>query len=233
MRLFGIGIKSVGIFFLAFLPGGAFVEQDQESFERASVFQKVRVCCGGSFGNFLMFLFLTLVLYLAWATPPVFVEGIRIRNVTLHSPAHQAGLREGMLIQEVDGMSLKGYLTNWTFEFELRPGDRVLLRVGNESYEVIAGEHPENETMGYLGIVYAPEIRVDLLYQHVVWLTTIQYWIAILNVLPIYPLDGGVILKAIAAKKFGRNWRKVVYPITCFFVALLLFIFIGPYFVAP
>jgi membrane-associated protease RseP (regulator of RpoE activity) len=58
----------------------------------------------------------------------------------------------------------------------------------------------------------------------VFWLIVVNYGLAVLNALPIYPLDGGQLVAALVQRKLGeKNGKVVIDVITWAFVAILVF----------
>lgn len=227
MKLNKIKIKTSGFFFILFLPGGAFVEQDQKSFKRAKTHAKVKVACAGSFANFLMFLFFLGLIKLIWPVPPIYLNGLNVTNVSFGSPVYKAGISVGMVVRSINNLSFVGPASNLTLNIDFKPGETVIIRTENQTFMVIAGKNPKNETKGYLGFVVSPLQRMEPVYRDFIWLLIFEYWVAIMNIMPIYPLDGGIVLKSIVENRV-KNWKLIVYPISFIFSSLILFLVVGP-----
>jgi membrane-associated protease RseP (regulator of RpoE activity) len=60
------------------------------------------------------------------------------------------------------------------------------------------------------------------------WLTTLSQLVAIFNLLPIYPLDGGLMVEAVAEEVSKKHAKKIVKIVTSLVLALLVFNFVGP-----
>ena len=60
------------------------------------------------------------------------------------------------------------------------------------------------------------------------WLTTLSQFVAIFNLLPIYPLDGGLMLEVVAEKLSSRYAKRIVRAVTIVVLAILVFNFVGP-----
>jgi membrane-associated protease RseP (regulator of RpoE activity) len=57
----------------------------------------------------------------------------------------------------------------------------------------------------------------------------LSFAVAVVNILPIYPLDGGLVLDSIV-EKFARKYKKeIVSLVTAFTITLLVFTILGPY----
>lgn len=225
LRLHGIKIKSAGLFALLCLPIGAFVEPEKRQFERASLASKLKVVCAGSFANCFMFLLL-LALSNAWVTP-VWVEGLLVQNVSEGSPAWRAGISQGMLVKALNNKNFSLPIEQFRLDLDFKPGEEVVIETHNKTFKLVAEPNPQNQTKGYLGMWLQPKLNVDPFYACVMWLAFFQIAIATLNALPIYPLDGGQALKALAQARWKR-WQVIVFPVSIGCVALLFLVIVGP-----
>jgi membrane-associated protease RseP (regulator of RpoE activity) len=239
-RVERIRIKTAGFLLLVILPG-AFVEPDEKKLKRSKLGSKLRVFAAGSLANFLVFF---LVFYLTssiiW---PYFVPGpIMLAEVNETGPAREAGLRAGMVITEINGKPVKAtyseFLSGLSYLLDetkdLRPGDEISILANGTYYKVKLSANPENKTLPYLGIVYSPVvvskgIPIELLFQLLTWVWIINYAISVFNIMPIYPLDGGLIVQAIAEKISKKYANKATYAITIFMLLLLAFNFFAPF----
>jgi membrane-associated protease RseP (regulator of RpoE activity) len=235
-----IKIKTAGILLLAILPG-AFVEPDEKQLKRSKLISKLRIFSAGSLANFLVYLILFyMISNILW---PYFVPGsIVLQEVNATGPAAQAGLKAGMIITEINGTPVKAtykefisspsYL--WDETKELKPGDNVSLVANGTFFNVTLGFSSENKTLPYLGIAYSPVTRgndaaVSFLFQLLTWMWIINYAVSVFNVMPIYPLDGGLMVQAIA-EKINKKWaNKLTYAITFIMLMILAFNFFAPF----
>ena len=229
-RLERIRIKSTGILFLLFIPGGAFVEQDEKSFNKAKTLSKIKVAAAGSFANFLMFLLILSIANLSW---PAVAEphAIYLVNVTNSSPAYKAGLRAGMIITSFDNETV---LTSFSAIYRpppKRPGEIMkVTTLTNGTFYIKLDKSPDNESKGYMGISYTPYYKNPFAIELVVflrWILLFEYWIAIFNMLPLYPLDGGLILKSILERR-TKHWKRIVNITSAIILLLLLIVIFGP-----
>lgn len=240
-----IRIKSVGLMLLAFVIPGAFVEPDDKQLNKKSTYAKVKVASGGSFANFLMWILFAFIATMVW-NATVDPNGIELANVTEGSPAWEAGLRPGMVITSMNDVPTETF-ADFSNPFKSGPFIKFYapnLRI-NESINYTlsdgtvlygrVGEHPEVKGMGYLGLrEIRPLTEYDWasLYQLLGffnWLIILELWIGIFNILPIYPLDGGLILRYLLESRFKKSWRRIVYPVAFAFLAVFLIMIFGPY----
>ncbi|MHB9287813.1 site-2 protease family protein [Halobacteriales archaeon Cl-PHB] len=103
-RVENIDIESMGLAFFTIIPIGAFVEPDEESQERADRGGQVRMFAAGVTANFIV----TLVAYLLLFGPVVgsiaVAPGVPVGSALPGSTADQAGIGNGDVIQQVEGV---------------------------------------------------------------------------------------------------------------------------------
>jgi len=236
-----IKLKSVGLLLLAVFPG-AFVEPDEKQLKKTKLTTKLRVFAAGSFTNIAISFFLIyFTLYALW--PAVTKPGIILNDVNQSSPAYEAGLRPGMIITDINDTKVtttyreylegRGYLTN-----ELgnaKPGDTVIVKANGSLYNVkLSLNNQTNST--YMGILYSPiflgstEFFLSFLMPLITMISLFSLAVGIVNILPIYPLDGGRILDAIAQRFFKRNSKQLVRAVSYAILLLFIYSFIGPFF---
>jgi len=256
-RVGKIRVKSVGLLLVAIFPG-AFVEPDEKQLKKAKFWNKMRIFAVGTFANFLVasFLFtppinlgfanfnlnLGLIPNVLW---PAYVPGsIKIENVNSSSPAELAGLKPEMVITEIDGKELKlsysEYIAGQTVLnkelSKLKPGDKIELIADEKPYTLALAGNPANKTSPYIGIVSKqivrgnPDFVFGVLFQLLTWMWILNYTIAIVNISPLYPLDGGLMVEAIAEKITKRYAKKITIIITLITLSIFLMNIITPLF---
>ncbi|MEM5772907.1 MAG: site-2 protease family protein [Candidatus Aenigmatarchaeota archaeon] len=239
-RVEKIRVKSAGLLLLGVLPG-AFVEPDEKQLKKSKFMSKLRIFAAGSLANFLVYLLIfNLTSNLIW---PYFITGpIILNEVNSTGPAAQAGLRAGMEITRINDRQVKltyseflagsRYLAEETMG--LKPGDEIVIVANNTEFAVKVGGNPENESLPYLGIIYSPVVResaipYNFIIQLLTWMWIINYAIAIFNIMPIYPLDGGMIVQAIAEKISKKYSMKITLFISFLTFLILVFNFVAPF----
>lgn len=211
-RAEGIKIKSIGLLLLAILPG-AFVEPDEEQVKKAKRVSKLRIYAAGSIAN-ISLAAIALVAALAisafFITPSFHSEGMQITSVMPDSPANGV-LKEGMIINNINGMEIKDR-TNFVNSLNTtKPGDTVTIVTNQGTFTIKTASNPRNSSAAYIGIVTqeTPAINQDvsntygnILPWFLVYFATLLQWIFILNfgigtfnLLPLKPLDGGLMLE--------------------------------------
>jgi membrane-associated protease RseP (regulator of RpoE activity) len=146
-----------------------------------------------------------------------------------------------MVITEINGKPVKltygEFLSGSRYLLEetenLKPGDEISVIANGTEFKVRLASNPENESLPYLGIVYSPITKGDIpfgfLFQLLTWIWIINYAIAIFNIMPLYPLDGGMIVQALAEKINKKNATKITYAITIITLSILAFNFVAPF----
>ena len=229
-RVEGVKIKSIGVLMLAILPG-AFVEPDEEDVEKSSRNSKLRIYAAGSTFN-LGTAAITLALFFlisSFFIPYAFHDdGLKISGVTPSSPADGI-LKEGMVIHSVNGYTLNNrtdyttLLTNKT-----KPGDKLTYVTDQGTFTITSAGQPTNASMTYPGTrtdnnlvvnsgvakVYGEAIPWTLYYLNTLfwWIFLLNFLVGTFNLLPMKPLDGGLMFEELLRYKLPEN--KVSFIVT-------------------
>lgn len=235
-----IKLKSVGLLLLAIFPG-AFVEPEEKEIKKAKILTKLRIFSAGSFANFVVaFLIFLLTLYIIWPTSAL--PGIELLDVNASSPAGLAGLKSGMVLTKVNGISITTTYAEYLagsgyFLDELKyaePNQTIEIKADGNSYDVTLGFSEETNST-YMGIVYAPLFKIDrefFMGSLIPLLTMIflfSFAVGLINILPIYPLDGGLIVQTVAERFAKKRSKEIVRAITSIVLIILIYDFIGPF----
>ncbi len=256
-RMEKVRLKSVGLLLLAIFPG-AFVEPDEKHLAKKGIWPRLRVFAAGSFINILIgliVLFAVQVFFWSGAVQP----GLLITSVAENSPADLAGLKEGMVIQDFDGEPRLGFydysaiilvskLPNSTSEkapqmmgqlllisklSKHKPGDSVSIIAGGSVYEITMGNNTNIPNFAYLGVSAslntASPGNFVVLYPLLAFVWMLSVFVGIFNILPIHPLDGGLMVEAVAKKYARRKSKRIVRAITLLTLFIVLMNFVGPY----
>ena len=259
-RANGIRIKTVGLIQLLIWPGG-FVEPDEAQIRKSSLIKQLRVFSVGSMANIVTAIFLVYVTTnFLW--PSFISDGVLITHVEEGYGAEAAGLRPGMVLQEIDGHEVKvGYDGfSWAYSTLLSPSVKNVttenLKVysgvleifrslrdnePNQTIEVVAdgmtfelklSGRPESPETPYMGIeariISNSDSMLEYAFPLVWWLSSIGLLVAIFNILPIYPLDGGLMVEAVAQRVSKKYAKRITMAITFSVTAILVFSFVYP-----
>lgn len=238
-RLAKIKIKSLGWMLLLFLPG-AFVDPDKRQLDRASRVAKLRVYAAGSFANFATGVVCALVGMVLLAALFSTV-GIVPAGVIEGSPAAAANLSGALLA--INGVAINSQADLIGVLQQIPVGSSIAVQTTTANYTVTTVQHPELN-QSYLGVAgpYQPNyvlkagiesnglggvarFMTDLFG----WLWIICIGIGMFNLLPIKPLDGGLIFEEIAGKFLRKNAaRLVTFGVSLLMVAVVVFNIVGP-----
>ncbi len=215
-RAHKIRLKSAGVGIFLVLPL-AFVEPDEEQLKRAKLRTKLSVFAAGPFANFC-----TAALAVLLVTFLLAPAGIVMTEVSEGYPAQEAGVTKGDIIIDINGVPVK---TTYEIveEFEiLSPGDRVVLTtLAGEERVVTTTTNPDNSSKAYLGISFDQFYNFKHFDGHQIsyhfakllyWVFLLNLGIGLVNLLPIGPLDGGRMVRAITEKRIKD--KQVVRAIT-------------------
>lgn len=149
LRRLNLRTKSTGLALFLVIPG-AFVEEDEDEFKKASVWERLQVAGAGSFAN-LLFGVLCFLIVLALVAP---LPGLYVNNTIENTPATEAGFQAESRIIRVDNVGIDGYRDFDSFMDDTQPGENITLYTEERQYSITLGErenHPE-ENKGYIGI---------------------------------------------------------------------------------
>ncbi|MEM7813846.1 MAG: site-2 protease family protein [Candidatus Aenigmatarchaeota archaeon] len=242
-RVAGIKIKSLGWMLLIFLPG-AFVEPDKRQLERASRIAKLRVYAAGSFANFVVAA-LCLLAMIALLEGLYDQRGIIPASVVPGSPAYVANI-SGVLLS-IDGIPINSEKDLVAALRDTPIGGSIAIHTTAGNYTVTTVKHPELN-QSYLGVKgpyvasYALKpgveasgfgLAADFMKELFGWLYAISFGIGLFNLLPIKPLDGGLIFEEMVSKFLRkRRARLVTTWLSLVMTAILVFNIIGPALIA-
>jgi membrane-associated protease RseP (regulator of RpoE activity) len=220
------------------------VEPDESQLQRSRLLTRLRIFSAGSFANFLIAaVVLGLMAFVIW--PAVANPGVVVESVSVGSPAAQAGMQAGMVLSEINGkpitstywefMGGKGYFADELGTVSV--GTKMNFVSGGEQYLLTAAENPETKGP-YIGITYKPIMKLPITeffsfgsLVTMIWL--FSFAVGMVNILPLFPLDGGLMFDAVA-KKFIAKKRAVLVTriVTYFLVLVLVFDFLGPWLIS-
>ncbi|KXB01365.1 hypothetical protein AKJ41_01780 [candidate division MSBL1 archaeon SCGC-AAA259O05] len=262
LRHLNLKTKSTGLLLFLVIPG-AFVEQDEEEFEKASFWKRIQVAGAGPMAN-VLFSVLCLGLVLALVNP---LHGVFISGIVENRPADEAGMRPGVYITGIEGIQVTNYGDMEKFMEGSRPGETLTLTVSDErsqeenQYYVTLDNHPtSSENEGYLGVLlirsypessfFRPEIffltaldeilgypRINqqaygapvpwFLVEVLKWMFALNLLVALFNLLPLKPLDGGHIIEGLAEKFTSKSMAEGIANVVGFATLSLIVLSIG------
>lgn len=247
-RVENIRIKTLGVFLLAIIPG-AFVEPDEKQLKKAGWKSRMRVYAGGSFANItigLVFLFMISSFYL-----PTFYDesvGFGAYYVTENGtalPAQEANMTgsiysvNGERVRNVDDLS--GIMET------LEPGETIRVTTVRGSaiaplFDRVVAKNPEftdyeittaddgKPVMGIARFYSVSTTRegfsnpglLEFLTGLLIWICIINFGVGVVNMLPIKPLDGGLMLEAMGERFAPKHYEKIIRGLSLFFLFLIV-----------
>jgi len=237
-----IKIKSVGLFLFLIFPGG-FVEPDEKQFQKSSPKKRMRIASVGSITNVCVFI---LLIILSVSMTNLFYEenGVYVFQINnTYYPAKQVNLTG--IITEIDGNRIRNIQDFEIILNQTNPGDNIQIKTYEKVYNITLIEHPDIPGKGFIGVSIASpnfltritEINPNIFYEVksvysnsqksiiiwfkglIDWVSLISIGVAVANLLPFLPFDGGIMWQAIfekttKKKKFSRRMIKVLSIIT-------------------
>ncbi len=197
-RADNIPVESSGLFvFLIFF--GAFVEPDEEYVKiKSTRRQRARLYASGSGANLIVAaLALILLIFMIIPIP----SGALINSVVPDSSADGV-LAPGMVIIGMNETTIHTSQDLSLFMLNASPGDLIEFIIPEGTIPLVVGANPNNASLPYIGIfirTYVPlAYPFSLLgptlgtqfYEALTWFFMITLSLAIINLLPIPPLDG-------------------------------------------
>jgi len=180
---------------------------------------------------------------------PAYVPGpIHLLEVNSTGPAYDAGLRAGMVIEKINGMPVNAsyteFVVSWGNDYlieetmKLEPGQNITVVADDKEYSMIVGKNPKDPTRPYFGIAYQPVVNGNesfvfgfmfQVFYLLTWMWMLSYAIAIVNISPIYPLDGGLMVEALAEKVSKKHYKAITYIITFIMISIFFINFVTPF----
>ena len=234
-RLFGLRVRSVGVFSILGFLNGAFVEPDEEDFKNAPSSVRASIIAAGPLSNIVTALLVMAAFYAFFHIDPA-IFGVRISGVVEGGPMHVAGITNGTVIYGVSGCGIETNVITasqllsilYTLKYSAcKPGDRVVFYTDEGIRVVVLGSDGEYP---YFGIVPVGNIDTSTISQIFIMIYIINIGLALVNILPIYPLDGGQLIASLISK--WRHARRVVQTLTfaTMFLLIVSLIYSFPFF---
>ncbi len=223
-RCHKIKLKSAGILTAGPIPIGAFVEPERKEMEKHESRERMRIYAAGSFTNLIVSM-IALVLIISVIAPMVETinepKGILITNVVNGTPAYGV-LEAGFVITEMNGVETLDAESFSSVLSGLEPGQTVTFVTTNGTFDLTLAGRPDDAGKGYIGIdlqekferreEFKNEYRMQadvilFLAPTFFWIFFLNFNIALVNLLPLIPFDGGKMFEEII-QEFGVSKRR-------------------------
>jgi membrane-associated protease RseP (regulator of RpoE activity) len=232
----GIKTKRYGLLYFLIIPIGAFVDIDEKKLERMKIKSKIKIFAGGSFGNLIVFGFFIMMVIIFSYLINFFLEskGVWFNNTAPNSPAESVGLR-GVIVR-IDNKTIMNVYDLQEFLKETKPNTTITIETTEGKYKLTLEKKDNTSYIGIVGvknyIVYKGTNKIvsenllfliNYLFLAFQWISFLSLGVAIANMLPILPLDGGLIIREILKETWGEKGEKISQLISAVFLILLFF----------
>jgi len=228
----GIPIKSVGVGIFLSL-GFALVEFDEEGFKKAERRSKIRAVSAGPAANIILAAIIVFFFYIGLAGTPGGIIAI-----TTSQPA-SSYIHPWDVIVRINGTAITSDQAFRAYMVTVRPGQILEVQTLEGVFLITAGTHPLNDSRGFLGISagnYFPRLGFlgarssYYLILLMNWMNMVNMSLAILNVAPVAPLDGGKIIDEVLSDRNASFVGAVKVAIFSMTAVILLGNFILSYY---
>ncbi|MFQ6084843.1 MAG: site-2 protease family protein [Candidatus Bathyarchaeia archaeon] len=219
----GIPVKAAGIFLAFVIPGG-YIEPSEEHFKQSSLSSKLRVLSMGSTANLAVALLIIILVPALFSPTPTGVQVVRVVRDEIVGK-----LAENCVIYSINSSPINSVRQLSEFMSEVHPGEtlvletsrgEVILSAGSQNGRAVIGIRPRNY-FPLRGGLAGEEVSIGLL-ATLDWAHMLSLGVGVVNMLPIYLLDGGGMLQAVADRYWPKRSRLIVIASSVFFVTLLL-----------
>ncbi|MBE6493250.1 MAG: PDZ domain-containing protein [Methanosphaera stadtmanae] len=224
-RVEGVSIKSVGLLLMVIIPG-AFVEPDEDEIQKLNTISKLRIYSAGPVFN-IMLCIISLVLAMLIggfiASEGVYTtDGMEIVSVVPASPA-EGILTQGSVITGVNNHAVHDYNSYIDSMKGLKVGDVVSIKTESGTHDIKTSSNPNNASLAYIGIranqhVVVTDSFASKYGTFIPWLLSelrelfnlmflLNFAVGTFNLLPMKPLDGGLIFEELLKADITLNRR--------------------------
>ena len=244
---YGIKVQFTGLVLLGPIIG-AFVEPDEKKLTKSDDVIQYSVYAAGAWSNILLAMVAALFLFFVFS--PAQQSLVDPAGFTFSGyydgdfPAQASGLLPGNVIHRVNNVSVTSY-TDFAREFQhVRPGERVSIAAGDDSFALTAAEHPDQKGQAFIGIVDIQnkfELKKEsfglvnsfllTIIAFLRWLFLLSFGIGLFNLLPLPIVDGGRMMQTFLKRNYGEEKGNRFYgKIGFFFLAVLVLVLVLPLF---
>ena len=210
----GMSVRSTGVALVAGIIPIAFVEPDQEDFEKAGLLAKLNVVSAGVYANTLLALLFAALLSVTPAAFKLVVVGVE-----KGMPAAAAGLRPGDVILYANGTRVESLEELRRIISSSRVVNLTVERGGRLLSILVTPKTVDGHRM--IG-VYLRLIPLNPLYTVLMWGSLLNTWFALINAAPLIITDGAKALTEVLRRLLGERGVAVSLAIQSVTLALLL-----------
>jgi membrane-associated protease RseP (regulator of RpoE activity) len=237
-RVANIKLKSTGVLSLLAMPLGAFVEPDEEEMKKRHSLDRMRIFAMGSFAN-LVVGFATAALIIGvmnYSTTLVQADGVRVIGFMKGYPIEKV-MPVNTVIQSINGKSANDIESFKNITAMMKPGASVVLGTDNGTFIVTMMKDDKDPKRGLLGVFLTPNVKVkggdgmrsllgviSFMLEGLFWVAFFNLSIALVNILPLLPFDGGRMFKELihAWRISPKSMDRMLYCAMIFMVLLFI-----------
>ena len=167
-------------------------------------------------------------------------DGMLITSVVPNSPADGI-LKDGMVIQSINGVQTNNFTDYFGIVNETKIGQVDTIQTNEGTFTVKTGVNPNNASRGYVGVFTQQDLAVNSnvektlgiqipwfiydLSQLFYWILLLNFAVGIFNLLPMKPLDGGLMLEELLGYKLSDIWvNRIITPLSYILILIIVFI---------
>ena len=244
-RAYKIKIKSSGVAFLGIIAPlipAAFVEPEEKQLLKKSLRAQLSVFAAGPFANIITAgIVILLIIHVAAPISGAAFDtnGVEIVDIVDDGPFAHAGVQKGEIIHKMERTRIDSVKNFTEVLTTYKADDIVVIKTTDSSYAVQLGSHPQNATKPYLGIStkQSREVKPEFAAKYgmflpraIEWISGFLYWLFVLNLgiglfnlLPLGPIDGGRMLKAVLERISPKKGYQIWKYVSLFFFIIILF----------
>lgn len=236
-----IRLKSAGVLTAGPVPIGAFVEPDERTMKLRRSRDRMRIYAAGSFTNLIVALLSLAVLMSVMApildaiTQPT---GMMVTNALNGTPAYGV-LKSGFVVMAINGVPTNDSGSFYAAVANLKPGDAATFLTTNGTFNLTLSARPDNASRGYIGVDLQETFKIreefkgkyklqaDAIFfftPTLFWIFFLSFNIALVNLLPVVPFDGGKMFEEMMHEFRVRKKRQemLIKIVIAIILALLL-----------
>jgi len=231
-----VKIKKYGIIYFILLPLGAFVEPEKKALEKLNWKKKGKIFSAGSFVNLLTAGIAFMLLILTNKAAMFLMKPIGINYTTIPgTPAYKANLSGTMI--RINNHRIRTIHDLVHVLNSSKPGENITIYTTKGFFNVTLAERKGKAFLGISNLTeifsFAPtgSILPNWIVKSIFYWSNLLFWIfilslgvAIANMLPAKPLDGGLTIEAFLKEKFGKKKGMKIANVISIFVWILLII---------
>lgn len=245
-RAEGVRVNSLGYGFLAVIPLG-FAEPDEKELKKTESIKRARIFAAGSFSNVIAAVIsIALLAGTVLALSSIYTtEGVRYSSVVPGTPADMLLPHNGT-ITEMNGKPVNNTKELANLMDGISPDSEISITANGQKYDITVSEDPKNTSRAFIGVsnienvIVAKEKYAGMagsgLLSVLFYLTSLFRWLFLLNLgiglfnlLPLKPLDGGLIFEEIVKKFSPHSWKSIYSAVATTTLGLVLFNLFGVY----